>query len=65
MLTNEMSVPCPDCGTAIPFTPQALINGESFSCPSCNASISLGDQSKDTVKAAMDKLDQLKGGAGG
>ncbi|MCK0128051.1 phage terminase large subunit family protein [Erythrobacter sp. F6033] len=63
-MTDEISVPCPACGTAIPISPKALIMGEHFTCPNCKASIGLAEQGGGEVKGAMDKLGQLKDGAG-
>ena len=62
MSDNTSTIPCPVCKTKIPFDAMGLINGKVFQCPdpNCDASISLSNNSKPSIKSTMDKLDELK-----
>jgi transcription initiation factor IIE alpha subunit len=53
---------CPNCQTEIVFNVYSLLQGAQFMCPNpeCNAKISLTAESKEQVKEAMTKLDELK-----
>ncbi len=63
MLNQDQTIPCPACGTKIPFDTNQLILGVQFSCPNteCDASIGLAGESKVIVKEAMEKLEMVKG----
>jgi hypothetical protein len=58
MSDNTTTIPCPICKTKIPFNAMGLINGKVF--PSCDASISLSNGSKPSIKSTIDKLEELK-----
>lgn len=62
MINPESSIPCPVCGTKIPFEVQALLSGTSFNCPNpgCNSSIGLTPESTPIVEQTMVKLESLK-----
>lgn len=53
-------LPCPVCGTSIPFTVRGLLSGERFVCPKCSSVVSISENSKETVSTAMTKLEKLK-----
>ena len=57
---TQQSLPCPVCQTQIVFDVNGLIRGEKYTCPNCNSSIGLGEESKSSVKEAMDKFEDLK-----
>lgn len=38
---KKSSIPCPDCGTAIPFLTKNLMKGHKIACPNCKASLAL------------------------
>lgn len=54
------SIPCPVCKTLIPVELQRLLQGERFVCPNCHAAISLPSGSREPVKEALEKLEQMK-----
>ena len=54
------SIPCPVCKTLIPVELQRLLQGERFVCPNCQAAISLPSDSREPVKEALNKLEQIK-----
>ena len=58
-------IPCPDCGTSIPVDPRQLVLGVRFSCPQC-PSLSIGMEvgSRSQVADALDRLDEVRRGAG-
>ncbi len=53
-------IQCPNCGGQILFDPQLLVQGESFYCNTCNASIGISNQSKDQAQKAMNQFNLLK-----
>jgi transcription initiation factor IIE alpha subunit len=57
---QEQFIPCPVCQTQIPFSARALLQGVSFSCPKCFASVSIAHESMDTVQQAMKEFESLK-----
>nr|WP_319569867.1 hypothetical protein [uncultured Draconibacterium sp.] len=57
---NEQQIPCPVCNTKIPFDTKQLIAGIQFSCPNCQASVGLSQESKPLVEEAMKKFEELK-----
>jgi hypothetical protein len=63
MLNQDQTIPCPICGTKIPFDTNQLIMGVQFSCPNteCDASIGLAGESKEIVKETMEKFETFKG----
>ena len=60
-MNPSQSIPCPVCGTLIPFDINSLLRGERFSCPKCEAKVSLSPESCPQVQDAVDKLNKLKG----
>ena len=58
----HQTIPCPVCSKPIPFDLQRLLRSESFTCPQCDAKISLSPKEHLYVQNAIDKLDQLKKG---
>lgn len=62
MINSDSSIPCPVCGTRIPFEIKSLLLGISFTCPNaeCNSSIGLAPESKPIVEQTMEKLESLK-----
>ena len=60
--TSEQTIPCPVCGTKIPFDTNQLLLGILFKCPSpgCDASIGLPGESKPIVEETMNKFNELK-----
>jgi transcription initiation factor IIE alpha subunit len=56
----EQQLPCPVCGTKIPFDTKQLLAGVQFVCPNCQSSIGLAMESKPLVENAMKKLEELK-----
>ncbi len=62
MMNFEQSIPCPVCGTKIPFNTNELLKGVTFACSNCKSAIGLAQQSKAVVKEAMDKLEELRMG---
>lgn len=57
---QEQSIPCPVCQTKIPFNATALLQGVSFTCPSCFAVISIAQEALPTANDAMKKFEDLK-----
>ena len=62
MINNNQTIPCPVCQTPIPFDTKQLLSGVSFTCPnsSCDAAISLSQESKPIVSDTIEKLESLK-----
>lgn len=60
--TNGQQIPCPVCKTGIPFDTRQLLQGVQFSCPSCQASIGLADESKEVVRQAMESFEKTRQG---
>lgn len=56
----HQTIPCPVCGTPIPFEINRMLRGEVFSCPRCDAKISLSSECCPQVQEAIDKLNKLK-----
>lgn len=61
MINPDQSIPCPVCQTKIPFDTKQLLLGIQFTCPNCNASIGLSDESKPLVQDTMEKFEEVKG----
>ncbi|HEU4717323.1 MAG TPA: hypothetical protein VFU15_05810 [Bacteroidia bacterium] len=59
-MSDQLSIPCPDCKTPIPFDPRMLIQGAQFSCPKCKAFLGLASESKEIVRESLDKFDKMK-----
>ena len=59
-MNPSQSIPCPVCGTPIPFDINRLLRGERFSCPKCEAKVSLSPESRPQTQDAVDKLNKLK-----
>ena len=59
----EQQIPCPVCKTNIPFDTKQLLLGVQFSCPNCQASIGLADESKAIVEETMKSFEELKASA--
>jgi transposase-like protein len=57
---TQQSLPCPVCQTQIVFDVNGLLRGEKYTCPNCNSSIGLGEESKSSVQEAMDKFNEAK-----
>jgi transcription initiation factor IIE alpha subunit len=53
-------ISCPDCGNSIVFDQQALLRGQTFSCPGCQATLGLARESVATVSDALAKLESLR-----
>jgi len=60
MINQEQAIPCPTCGTKIPFDPQQLLMGAQFGCPGCGAVIGLPKESRPLVQETMNKFEKLK-----
>ncbi len=62
MINPENSIPCPVCGTRIPFEVKTLLAGVSFDCPNpeCNSSIGISAESKPIVEKTIEKMELLK-----
>jgi hypothetical protein len=62
MINHENTIPCPVCGTKIPFEIQALLAGTSFNCPNaeCYSAIGLAPESAPIVKQTIEKLESIK-----
>jgi len=54
------TIACPVCNDKISFDTKSLLEGAKFSCPKCQATISLSKESTDIVKQAMEKFENLK-----
>lgn len=61
-MNTSQSIPCPVCGTSIPFDINRLMRGEKFSCPKCEAKVLLSPESRPQTQDAADKLNKLKKG---
>ena len=59
-MNPHQKIPCPVCGTPIPFEINRMLRGEVFSCPRCDAKISLSSECCPQVHEAIDKLNKLK-----
>lgn len=59
-MSNQISIPCPDCTTLIYFDPQMLLQGAQFSCPKCFAAIGLAAESKQIVQESLEKFEKMK-----
>jgi len=57
---TQQTLPCPVCQTSITFDVHGLLQGKKYTCPNCNSSIGLGDESKSSVEEAMKKFEELK-----
>jgi hypothetical protein len=44
----------------IVFDVNGLLQGEKYTCPKCNSSIGLGEESKFTVQEAMEKFEDMR-----
>lgn len=60
MSLMKQTIPCPNCNEKIEFDVQGLLSGEKFNCPSCDASIALGAESKPLVEQTMEKFEDMK-----
>lgn len=60
MVNQDQTIPCPTCGTKIPFVVQQLLMGVQFVCPKCQGAIGLAPESKDQVKETIDKFNEMK-----
>jgi hypothetical protein len=62
MINQEQNIPCPVCGSKIPFDTYQLLAGVQFVCPNneCNASIGLANESKPIVEQTMQKFEAVK-----
>lgn len=56
----QQSIPCPECGTNIPFDAIQLMQGVKYTCSNCHASIGLAKESKTSVQEAMKKFEEVK-----
>jgi transcription initiation factor IIE alpha subunit len=63
MINTEQTIPCPECGTKIPFDTKQLLMGVQFACPKCQSLIGLAQESKPLVEEAMEKLERVKQGS--
>lgn len=59
-MNTVQSIPCPVCGTRIPFDINRMLRGEGFSCPQCESKISISPESLSQVQDSIDKLNKLK-----
>ena len=59
-MSQQQSIPCPVCQSAIPFSVHALLGGAGFSCTNCGATISLHQESSHQVEETMHKFEELK-----
>jgi transcription initiation factor IIE alpha subunit len=62
MIISDQTIPCPECGTKIPFETRQLLMGVQFPCPKCQSLIGLAQESKPLVEEAMNKLEKVKQG---
>jgi len=62
MINHESAIPCPVCGTKIPFDVTSLLAGISFVCPNaeCNSAIGLTPESTPIVEKTIAELESLK-----
>lgn len=60
MINSDQSIPCPVCGTKIPFDTRQLLLGVQFVCSNCQSAIGLANESKPIVEEAMEKFDKMK-----
>lgn len=59
MSAPQPTLPCPSCGTLIPFA-HALIEGAQVVCPGCGAQVGIEEESRSEVQKAMDGFDALR-----
>ncbi len=59
-MTQAQSIPCPDCGTAIHFSVELLVQGGEFTCPGCGTRLGLSSDGIKQTQQAIDKLRELK-----
>ncbi|MBN8838369.1 MAG: hypothetical protein J0I09_13990 [Sphingobacteriia bacterium] len=64
MFSSDQTIPCPVCNSKIPFDTKQLLMGIQFSCPNCQASIGLSQESKPIVEETMQKFNELKSDMG-
>ncbi len=57
---QEHNIPCPVCQTKIPISVHALLQGVSFTCPTCFAAIGIAKEAVPQVKNAVEKFEELK-----
>lgn len=60
MINSTQNIPCPVCGTAIPFQVELLLGGTKFSCHNCKAAISIANESRPVVEDTMEKFNEMK-----
>jgi len=59
----NQNIACPNCNSNIPFDVNALLQGVSFTCSSCNAKIELSNKSKGLVEKSINEFNKLKANA--
>ncbi|MEO1139020.1 MAG: hypothetical protein AAFW87_06150 [Pseudomonadota bacterium] len=61
-MSMDTVIPCPDCGTPIPYRASMLLEGTAFVCPNpdCRASIAMAPESAATWTSAADAFETLK-----
>jgi len=59
-MSQMKELPCPNCGGKIMFEPQLLVQGQSFYCNTCTASIGISNKSREQAKEAMNEFNKLK-----
>ncbi len=59
-MDHKLELDCPTCKTKIPTTLQLMLQGAGVACPGCEGVIKIAGESLGTVKAAVNKLDEIK-----
>ena len=59
-MINEQTIPCPVCNGKISFVVQELLQGGRFTCPTCNAVVSISPESIQETQEVMKQYEQLK-----
>lgn len=62
MINQDQTIPCPVCGTKIPFDTYQMLQGMQFACPNkeCDAMIGLASESKPLVQETMEKFERVR-----
>ena len=56
-----VEVSCPACGSGtIRMEPEMLLQGASFACDSCGASVAVAENSKETLSNGLSEFHKLK-----
>lgn len=57
---TKQQITCPNCKNNILFDVNALLQGVSFACSSCDAKIKLSGESKEIVSKSIEEFNRIK-----